>query len=230
MILFFCYFVIMNPEMQILRKCAQNLYLDLTEKQLTQFDIYRRELLQWNARTNLISEKSSREIIPRHFLDSLTALEMISNRKAKIIDIGCGAGFPGIPLKIAVPSLQLYLLEANRKKISFVKHIVRLLNLSHTVVLHGRAENLLKDDQWKDFFTIVISRATFKLPEILPLAAFFLKPGGLFIALKGHDLAEEFLQAAAIASCYRFGQLFQHDTDREILGTSRKIIVGKKIK
>ena len=214
----------------MLQQYAQKLCLYLTEKQLTQFAIYRRELLQWNARTNLISEKSSREIINRHFLDSLTALEMISGMNVKIIDIGCGAGFPGIPLKIAAPSLQLYLLEANRKKISFVKHIVRLLNLSHTVVLHERAENLLKDNQWKDFFAIVISRATFKLPEILPLAAFFLEPGGLLIALKGHDLAEEFLQASAIAARYRFSKLFQYDTNNEVLGISRKIIVGKKIK
>jgi 16S rRNA (guanine527-N7)-methyltransferase len=220
----------MNPEIQMLQQSARKLCLELTENQLTQFDIYRRELLQWNARTNLISEKSSREIISRHFLDSLTALEFVSNRNVKIIDIGCGAGFPGIPLKIAAPSLHLYLLEANRKKISFVKHIVRLLNLSHTFVLHERAENLLKNNQWKDSFAIVLSRATFKLSEILPLAAFFLKPAGLLIALKSRDLADELLHAATMADRYGFGQLFQHDINKEILGIPRKIIIGKKIK
>ncbi|MEQ8204269.1 MAG: RsmG family class I SAM-dependent methyltransferase, partial [Smithellaceae bacterium] len=85
----------------------------------------------------------------------------------------CGAGFPGIPLKIASPALQLYLVETNRKKVSFLKHIVRLLNLTDTVVLHERVENLLQDARWKEFFDVLISRAAFKLPEMLPWGAFF---------------------------------------------------------
>ncbi|MEQ8160948.1 MAG: 16S rRNA (guanine(527)-N(7))-methyltransferase RsmG, partial [Smithellaceae bacterium] len=97
-----------------------------------QFDIYRRELLKWNEKTNLISDKSAGEIESRHFLDSLTALKFIGSENSRIIDIGCGAGFPGIPLKIASPALQLYLVETNRKKVSFLKHIVRLLNLTDT--------------------------------------------------------------------------------------------------
>lgn len=209
---------------------ARKLGIDLSEVQLTQFAVYQKELLQWNAKTNLISEKSAQEIISRHFLDSLTALQFIEKKNARIIDIGCGAGFPGLPLKIASADLHLYLLETNRKKVSFLKHIVRLLNLTHTFVLHERVENLLKSVAWKDFFDILISRAAFKLPEMLPLGTFFLMPGGKLVALKGNDIATEFSRGSAVAPLYGFGQLFQHDINQEASGIPRKIIIGKKIK
>lgn len=203
--------------------------IDLTPW-MGQFDVYRRELLKWNEKTNLISEKSAKEIESRHFLDSLTALDFIETENSRIIDIGCGAGFPGIPLKIACGSLQLYLVETNRKKVSFLKHIVRLLNLTDTVVLHERVENLLKDAQWNEFFDILISRAAFKLPEMLPWGAFFLRPSGRLIALKGRDIAAEFSQAAEVAAQYDFGQLFQYDVNQETSDITRKIIIGEKTK
>jgi len=195
-----------------------------------QFEVYRRELLKWNEKTNLISEKSAGEIESRHFLDSLTALKFIGSENSRIIDIGSGAGFPGIPLKIACKTLQLYLVETNRKKVSFLKHIVRLLNLTDTVVLHERVENLLQDARWKEFFDVLISRAAFKLPEMLPWGAFFLKPSGRLIALKGKDMAAEFSQAEAVAAQYGFGQLFQYDVNQETSDITRKIIIGEKRK
>ena len=195
-----------------------------------QFEVYRRELLQWNEKTNLISDKSAGEIESRHFLDSLTALQFIGSENSRIIDIGSGAGFPGIPLKIASPALQLYLVETNRKKVSFLKHIVHLLNLTDTVVLHERVENLLQDARWKEFFDVLISRAAFKLPEMLPWGAFFLKPSGRLIALKGKDMAAEFSQAEAVAAQHGFGQLFQYDVNQETSDITRKIIIGEKRK
>ena len=135
----------MNKEILSLSKNAQQLGIELGQRQLSQFDVYKNELLQWNAKTNLISENSSQEIFSRHFLDSLTALQFIHMPDARIIDVGCGAGFPGLPIKIALPSLKLYLLETNRKKVSFLKHIIRLLNLSEAFVLHDRVENIHQD-------------------------------------------------------------------------------------
>jgi 16S rRNA (guanine527-N7)-methyltransferase len=134
----------MEKEIILLGQAAQKLGIPLSDIQLDQFDTYQQEILKWNAKTNLISEKSAQEVVSRHFLDSLTALQFIDNQRARIIDIGSGAGFPGIPLKIARPNLQLYLMESNRKKVSFLKHIIRLLNFSETVVLHERVENLIK--------------------------------------------------------------------------------------
>ena len=209
---------------------ARHLGIELNEQQLAQFDVYKNELLQWNAKINLISEKSSQEIVNRHFLDSLTALQFIDKQDARVLDIGSGAGFPGLPLKIACPTLQIYLLESNRKKVSFLKHIIRLLSLPETFVLHERAENVIKDIKWKDFFDVVVSRAAFKLSELLSFGSFFLAPQGKLIALKGPDVDAEFLSCVKSAAAHHFNELFQHNINSGLLGLPRKIIIGKKIK
>jgi 16S rRNA (guanine527-N7)-methyltransferase len=218
----------MDQEIHTLQRDAGQLDIALNEYQLDLFAAYRRELLKWNEKTNLISARSAGEIVSRHFLDSLTALKFIGSETIRIIDIGCGAGFPGIPLKIAAPALQLYLLETNRKKVSFLKHIVRLLNLADTFVLHERVENLLTVAQWQDFFDVLISRAAFKLPEMLPWGAFFLRPGGRLVALKSRDIAEEFSQGTKKAAQHGFSQLIQYDINQETPDVPRKIIVGEK--
>lgn len=226
----FCYLPLMEKEIILLGQAVRELGIELSTLQLEQFDLYQKELLLWNAKINLISEKSAQEIASRHFLDSLTALQFIDNRRARIIDIGSGAGFPGIPLKIARPNLQLYLMESNRKKVSFLKHIIRLLTLTETVVLHERVENLIKNNKWKDFFDVVISRAAFKLPEFLSLGAFFLAPQGTLIALKGRDVDSEFFTCVKSATASYFDELFQYDINSPLRDTQHKIIVGKKIK
>ena len=218
----------MDQEILSLGNTARLLGIELGDTQLAQFDIYKNELLQWNAKTNLISENSSQEIITRHFLDSLTAMQFIQKNNARIIDVGCGAGFPGLPLKIALPSLEIYLLETNRKKVSFLKHIIRLLNLSNAVVLHDRVENIIKTDSWKEKFDILISRAAFKLSELLPQGEYFLAPGGELIALKGPNVDEDFAQCSSIINQYKISQLIQHDINVSFLEARRKIIIGKK--
>jgi len=224
----FCYSFSMDQEMLSLSKNARHLGLELNEQQLAQFDVYKNELLQWNAKTNLISENSSQEIISRHFLDSLTALQFIQKSNARMIDVGCGAGFPGLPLKIALPTLELFLLETNRKKVSFLKHIIRLLNLSNAVVLHDRVENIIKTDLWKEKFDILISRAAFKLSELLPQGDFFLVPGGTLIALKGPNIDEELAQCSPATNQNKISQFIQHDINVPFLEAQRKIIIGKK--
>jgi 16S rRNA (guanine527-N7)-methyltransferase len=218
----------MDKEILCLHKKARHLGIELSEQKLAQFDVYKNELLQWNAKTNLISENSSHEIITRHFLDSLTALQFITKPNTMIIDVGCGAGFPGIPLKIAQPSLELYLLEANRKKVSFLKHILRLLNLPTVHVLHDRVENIIQTDLWKEKFDIVISRATFKLSELLSLSDFLLSPKGKLIALKGPNVDEEIKLCSQDKKRCKISQLIQHDIEADFLDAPRKIIIGKK--
>jgi len=218
----------MNQEILSLDKNARQLGIELGDTQLAQFDVYKNELLQWNAKTNLISENSSQEIITRHFLDSLTAMQFIGKRNARVMDVGCGAGFPGLPLKIALPSLELYLLETNRKKVSFLKHIIRLLNLSKAVVLHDRVENIIKTDLWKEKFDILISRAAFKLSELLPQGEYFLAPGGELIALKGLNVDEELARCLPTINQYKISQFIQHDINVPFLEARRKIIIGKK--
>jgi 16S rRNA (guanine527-N7)-methyltransferase len=218
----------MDQEILSLGKTARLLGIELGDSQLIQFDVYQNELLQWNAKTNLISENSSQEIITRHFLDSLTAMQFIQQPNARIIDVGSGAGFPGLPLKIALPSLELYLLETNRKKVSFLKHMIRLLNLTDTFVLHDRVENIIKTDSWKEKFDILISRAAFKLSELLSQGEYFLAPGGELIALKGPNVDEDFAQCLSTINNYKISQLIQHDINVSFLEARRKIIIGKK--
>ena len=220
----------MNQDLFLLHQGARQLGIELSEQQLASFDLYQRELLKWNAKTNLISENTSGKIVTRHFLDSLTATKFITNQTARIVDIGCGAGFPGLPLKIALPSLQLYLLETNRKKVSFLKHIIRLLNLGATLTLHDRTENIVRTNTWKEKFDIVISRAALKLPDLLSLSDYFLASGGLLIALKGQDVASELELSLAKGNPSTIYQIFQHDISLPLLGPPRKIIIAQKAK
>ncbi|MDM7985985.1 MAG: 16S rRNA (guanine(527)-N(7))-methyltransferase RsmG [Smithella sp.] len=217
----------MEMEMILLGKHAKSLGIDLNHRQLSQFAIYKNELLDWNARTNLISENSAGEIMTRHFLDSLTALPFITQPQAMIIDVGSGAGFPGLPLKIARPDLKIYLLEANRKKVSFLKHMIRLLRLEATYVLHERVENILKADLWKEKFEILISRATFKMDELLTLGDFFLAPAGQLIAWKGPSVEQELSQCLKTNHQHKISQLIQHDIKADFLAAPLKIIIGK---
>lgn len=218
----------MNKDMVFLDQQTRRLNIALHPQQLEQFDVYQSELLQWNARMNLMSEKSSREILTRHFLDSLTALRFITRPDAKIIDVGCGAGFPGLPLKIAQPGLDVFLLEANRKKVSFLKHIIRLLNLTAVHVIHDRAEHVLNTHAHKKKFDFVISRAAFTLQTLLVLGEFFLTPQGQLIALKGPSIEREIIQHDRTDNERKIFQLIQYDIESDFDAVPRKIIIGKR--
>jgi 16S rRNA (guanine527-N7)-methyltransferase len=225
---FFCYSIIMNDEMLLLFQNARHLGIELNDQQLVQFEIYKNELLQWNAKTNLISENSAQEIISRHFLDSLSALHFFDKPDARMIDVGCGAGFPGLPLKIALPTLELYLLETNRKKVSFLKNLIRRLNLVNAFVLHERVENIMKTDIWKGKFDVLISRAAFKLCELLPQGEYFLARGGKLIALKGPNVDEEIAQCSSGTDQHKISDFIQHDINVPFLDAQRKIIIREK--
>lgn len=220
----------MNPDMLLLQRGARILDIELDGRQLAQFDLYQRELLQWNAKTNLISKKTAGEIATRHFLDSLTAARYIRPENARMIDIGTGAGFPGLPLKIALPSIQLCLLETNRKKMSFLKHIKRLLNLNGILTLQDRTENIVRTDEWREKFDVVISRASLKLHDLMPLGRYFLAPGGLLITLKGPDVSLEVEAAFSEENKNDIFQLYQKDINLALLAPPRKIIILQKAK
>ena len=208
---------------------AATLGIRLDQAQLEQFAAYYRELLLWNRRINLVSEKSSREIVIRHFLDSLTAAPSITSRDGLLIDLGSGAGFPGIPLRIALPELELMLVESSRKKTSFLSHIVRTLPLDGVTVVRERIEALIGEKALAGSFDTVLSRAAFKLPQLIRMASFFLKERGILIAMKGGDLSEEMAEAETILSTAGMALAACRDVHLPETDLSRKIITYRRV-
>ena len=183
--------------MKTLSAGAAAIGVRLGSAELDRFACYHREILLWNRRINLVSERSSREIVMRHFLDSLTPAPFLDQPAGAMIDLGSGGGFPGIPLRIALPGLRLWLVEISRKKSSFLSHAVRALGLDGVQVIRERAE-ALSTGGLSGRFDSVISRAAFKLPDLVRTAAFFLKPGGQLVAMKGPDPGEEMAETEPI--------------------------------
>ena len=185
--------------MEKLEAGAQKLGLPLTPEQLEQFVIYYRELADWNQRLNLTSITGHEEVQIKHFLDSLTvtlALEPPFDESSfRLIDIGTGAGLPGIPLKIVLPAIKLVLLEANAKKADFLRHLKDRLGLADVEVAVGRAEDMAHQAQYREKFDLVLSRAVASLPALVELTLPFCTVGGRFIAQKKGDIEEEVRRA-----------------------------------
>jgi 16S rRNA (guanine527-N7)-methyltransferase len=187
-----------SPEtdpLNLLQQGAAALDLILAPPVLEQFRLYLRELKLWNARVNLTALKTDRDIIVRHFLDSLAVAPFLGPA-ASLADLGSGAGFPGLVLKILRPELALTLVEAREKKAAFLEYLVSYLKLTGVEVIkvHLTPALALK---WGPRFAAVVSRATFSLARFLKLSAPLLLPGGWVMALKGPHLPEEELKAAA---------------------------------
>ena len=200
----------------------------LDQDQLRLFARYHEELLLWNRRINLISEPSAKEVILRHFVDSLTPLPWITPPDGHLIDLGSGGGFPGLPLRIALPGLRLTLVEASRKKSSFLAQVVRTLALEGVTVLRERVESLSAQAAFAGRFATVISRAAFKLPELVQSAAFFLSPGGRLIALKGPSREAEMAAAEPVLAAAGMVREACREVRLPVINLQRKIIIYKR--
>jgi 16S rRNA (guanine527-N7)-methyltransferase len=207
---------------------AAEIGVRLAEPELELFALYYRELLIWNRRVNLVSEKSSREIVIRHFLDSLTVTPCISRKDGLLIDLGSGAGFPAIPLSIVLPHLQVMLVEASRKKSSFLSHIVRTLRLARVTVVRERIEALIGEKACAGSFDTVLSRAAFKLPDLIRMASFFLKPEGILIAMKGPDPQAEMADAEQVLATVGMVYAASRTVRVPDSNLSRKIIIYQR--
>ncbi len=151
---------------------------------------YINEIVEWNKKFNLTGLKPSEDIRLKLYDDSLNISKAVDlSKNIKIVDIGCGAGFPGIPLKIEYPNIDLTLIDSVGKKIDFVKHIIELLELENTRAICSRAEEAAKD--LRERFDVAVSRAVAKLNVLSEYCLPFVKVGGIFIAQKGPDLEAE---------------------------------------
>jgi len=185
--------------MEKLRSGAEKLGLHLNPEQLEQFEVYYQELIDWNRRINLTSITDYEEVQVKHFLDSLTVTLAIKQedfgKSLSVIDIGTGAGLPGIPLKILLPAIRLVLLEATAKKAKFLEHLINKLGLDDIEIVVGRAEEAAHKPQYREKFDLVLSRAVASLPALVELTLPFCAVGGSFIAQKKGDIAGEVEQS-----------------------------------
>lgn len=179
---------------------AKKLGLELTPTQLEQFSIYYQELIDWNQRMNLTKITGYEEVQIKHFLDSLTVTLALKQEGFRLIDVGTGAGLPGIPLKILLPDIRLVLLEATAKKATFLHHLTGKLGLDDVEIVVGRAEEVAHQSQYREKFDIVLSRGVAPLPTLVELTLPFCAIGGSFIAQKKGAIDAETSQATRAIS------------------------------
>jgi 16S rRNA (guanine527-N7)-methyltransferase len=168
-------------DQEFLAQEAERFGVALGPIQLQQFSRYHRELKAWNKKINLTSLEDDLDILIKHFIDSLLPLRFIP-QCATLLDIGSGAGFPGIPLKIAAPSLQITLLDSTLKKVFFQRHIIRTLGLRGIEAVHGRAEEL-GERGGAFLYDVVISRALYSFVKLQQVGKGYLKQGGRLIVI-----------------------------------------------
>jgi 16S rRNA (guanine527-N7)-methyltransferase len=183
--------------MQRLVTGAQALGFRLTDKQQAAFQLYYEELVAWNQKFNLTAITEYEQVQIRHFLDSLSCLlaeetrHALKRPEARMIDVGSGAGFPGIPLKLVCPGIRLTLLEATGKKVTFLEHMVDRLGLQGVTTTKARAEELGHDPDHREQYDLALARAIAELPVVVEYALPFCKVGGWVVAQKGEAGAAE---------------------------------------
>lgn len=168
----------------------------LTDKELNDFTEFKDLILEYNKVMDITNITEEDEISYKHFIDSLESkLAKVDFNNKKMIDVGTGGGFPGIPLKIMHQDLELTLLDSLNKRIRFLDVVIEKLNLSKTQAIHGRAEELARQKEFREQYDIVISRAVANLATLTEYCLAFIKPGGVFVSMKGPNYEEELAQA-----------------------------------
>ncbi len=173
---------------------ARSFGLELSPTQLDALESYYRELMAWNERVNLTAITERDHVMVKHFLDSLSVAPLLAPASA-LIDIGAGAGLPGLPLKIALPDLRLTLVDATRKKVDFLNHIIATLGLDETRAVQARAEDLGREPAYREQYDFAVARAVADLPVLAEYALPLVKVGGAVIAQKGIAITEELERA-----------------------------------
>lgn len=187
----------MEHDLSKLKEGTQILNMDITDQQLGKFDKYISLLIQWNKKMNLTAITEPEEIIVDHFLDSISILNEINiEDRHSIIDVGTGAGFPGIPIKIMKPHVKLVLLDSLKKRTEFLKVVAEELGLSNIEIIHSRAEDLAREEKYRENFDFVVSRAVASLNILAEYSIPFVKVGGYFVSYKGPAADKELQEAS----------------------------------
>ena len=203
--------------------------IEINENKIDMFYLYMQELLEWNKKINLTAIEDENEIILKHFIDSLTVQKYIKNAQ-NIIDIGTGAGFPGIPLAIVNEKSNIVLLDSLNKRIKFLDEVIRTLGLEKIRTIHGRAEDFAKKKEYRECFDLCVSRAVANLATLSEYCLPFVKVEGEFISYKSGDSDEE-IRDAEFAVKVLGGKIT--DVDKfQLPGTDmgRSLVKIKKVK
>lgn len=216
---------------ELLLQGAAELGLDMQEKTAERFETYARLLVEWNEKMNLTAITEDREIVTKHFLDSLTLLSCgLNMNNACMIDVGTGAGFPGLAVKLQCPSLHLTLLDSLAKRLKFLEAAAAEVGAKDVVFCHARAEDGGQDKTLREQFDIATARAVANLSVLAEYCLPFVKVGGVFAALKG-PMAEEELQSAAGAVEKLGGKLREvRDVTIPFAQLSHKIVLIDKVR
>lgn len=174
----------------------QELGVSLSQLQIDQFYQYYELLIEWNKVMNLTAITSMEDVITKHFIDSISlgkVVDFVDKGSLKVIDVGTGAGFPGIPLKIAYPGLYITLLDSLNKRVKFLDEVIAQLRLGDINAIHGRAEDFGKDKKYREQFDICVSRAVANIATLSEYCVPFVKVGGMFVSYKSGKIDEELM-------------------------------------
>ncbi|PLR94034.1 16S rRNA (guanine(527)-N(7))-methyltransferase RsmG [Bacillus sp. T33-2] len=205
--------------------------ITLSQRQMDQFDQYYHTLVEWNEKMNLTAITEKPDVYLKHFYDSITAAFYFDfNQPFKICDVGAGAGFPSIPIKIAFPELRVTIVDSLNKRISFLEHLAKTLELSNVSFIHDRAETFGKNPDHREQYDIVMARAVARMSVLSELCLPLVKPGGVFIAMKGVQGKEE-LEAGRKAIDVFGGKIAEvHSFKLPVEESERNILILKKQK
>ncbi len=216
---------------ELLKKGLEDLGITTTDKILDGFNVYREILVDWNQKMNLTGIEEEKEVYIKHFLDSVSAVSKGYIKDGmSIIDVGTGAGFPGLPLKICLNNLELTLLDSLNKRITFLQEVSKSVDLNGIKFIHGRAEDFGKDDQYREQYDIATARAVAGLPILMEFCVPFVKVGGHFICLKGPNADLELEESKAAMQVLGVEFVEKIDIDLPETDLKHNILVFKKTK
>ena len=212
-----------------LKKYLIELNIDLKEKQIKQLYDYMNLLIEWNKKINLTAIIEPKEIILKHFVDSLTISKYI-NEKSTLIDVGTGAGFPGIPLKILRNDIKITLVDSLNKRIKFLDEVIKKLNLDNIKTVHGRAEEIGRNKEYREKFDYATSRAVANISTLSEYLIPLIKNNGKCIYMKGTDLDEELEKGKKAISVLGGNIVNKEEFELPYSDIKRTIIIIEKVK